>query len=80
VIYFYKVIIQLKIKQRSLTMSSINSKLKSIDRNTLWDRAYHSLRTALLAGRFVPGERIVLRKVADDLEISLTQSRMPVNA
>ena len=78
-IYFYKVIIQLKIKQRSLTMSIINSKLKSIDRNTLWDRAYHSLRTALLAGRFVPGERIVLRKVADDLGISLTPVRDAVN-
>ena len=59
--------------------NKINTKLKSIDRDTLWDRAYFSLKTALLAGRFEPGERIVLRKVADDLGISLTPVRDAVN-
>ena len=54
-------------------------KLSLIDRDTLWDRAYNSLRVALLAGRFVPGERIVLRKIADDLGISLTPVRDAVN-
>jgi DNA-binding GntR family transcriptional regulator len=55
------------------------AKLKSIDRDTLWDRAYHALKTALLAGRFAPGERIVLRTIANDLGISLTPVRDAVN-
>ena len=54
-------------------------RLKSIERSTLWDRAYVSLKSALLAGRFAPGERVVLRQVADDLGISLTPVRDAVN-
>lgn len=54
-------------------------RLKSIQRSTLWDRAYASLKSALLAGRFAPGERVVLRQVADDLGISLTPVRDAVN-
>ncbi len=54
-------------------------RLLPIDRATLWDRAYASLKTALLAGRFAPGERLVLRDVADDLGISLTPVRDAVN-
>lgn len=54
-------------------------RLQPLDRATLWDRAYSSLRTALFAGRFAPGERIVLRDVADDLGISLTPVRDAVN-
>lgn len=53
--------------------------MSPIRRDTLWDRAYESLRTALLAGRFAPGERVVLRQVADDLGISLTPVRDAVN-
>jgi len=54
-------------------------RLESIEHSTLWDRAYSSLRAAVLAGRFAPGERVVLRKVADDLGISLTPVRDAVN-
>ena len=54
-------------------------RLKSIERSTLWERAYIALKSALLAGRFAPGERVVLRQVADDLGISLTPVRDAVN-
>lgn len=54
-------------------------RLKSIRRSTLWDGAYAALKSALLAGRYVPGERVVLRQVADDLGISLTPVRDAVN-
>ena len=54
-------------------------RLESIEHSTLWDQAYSSLRAAVLAGRFAPGERVVLRKVADDLGISLTPVRDAVN-
>lgn len=53
--------------------------LKLINKDTLWDKAYLSLRNALLAGKFVPGERIILRKVAQDLGISLTPVRDAIN-
>lgn len=55
------------------------ARLQPIDRDTLWDRAYASLKSALLAGRFPPGARIVLRDVADDLGISPTPVRDAVN-
>ncbi|VGO11357.1 Transcriptional regulator, GntR family [plant metagenome] len=56
-----------------------DSRLKPIDRQTLWDRAYAELRNALLAGRFAPGERILLREIAAELGISLTPVRDAVN-
>lgn len=55
------------------------NRLKPIDRQTLWDRAYGEIRHALLAGRFAPGERILLREVAAELGISLTPVRDAVN-
>ena len=54
-------------------------RLDPLERDTLWDRAYAALKAALLAGRFAPGERVVLRQVADDLGISLTPVRDAVN-
>ncbi|QWD91661.1 GntR family transcriptional regulator [Polynucleobacter sp. MWH-Braz-FAM2G] len=61
-------------------MPSISkSGLKQIKKDTLWDKAYFSLRSALLGGKFVPGERIILRKVAQDLGISLTPVRDAIN-
>ena len=61
-------------------MQSISkSGLKQINKDTLWDKAYFSLKSALLAGKFVPGERIILRKVAQDLGISLTPVRDAIN-
>jgi DNA-binding GntR family transcriptional regulator len=53
--------------------------LKPLNKDTLWDKAYLSLRSALLAGKFAPGERIILRKVAQDLGISLTPVRDAIN-
>lgn len=49
------------------------------ERDTLWDRAYVSLRHALFVGGYRPGDRIVLRAVAEDLGISLTPVRDAVN-
>ncbi|MES2631509.1 MAG: GntR family transcriptional regulator [Pseudomonadota bacterium] len=54
-------------------------RLQSIERSTLWDRAYVELKGALMAGRFAPGERLVLRQIADSLGISLTPVRDAVN-
>jgi DNA-binding GntR family transcriptional regulator len=53
--------------------------LKPLNKDTLWDKAYLSLKSALLAGKFAPGERIILRKVAQDLGISLTPVRDAIN-
>jgi DNA-binding GntR family transcriptional regulator len=55
------------------------TRLRPLDRDTLWDRAYAALKAALLGGHFAPGERIVLRNVAEDLGISLTPVRDAVN-
>jgi DNA-binding GntR family transcriptional regulator len=53
--------------------------LEPIEKGALWDRAYSSLKNALLAGRYRPGERILLRSAADALGISLTPVRDAVN-
>lgn len=53
--------------------------LTRLDKLTLWDRAYMELRRALLSGRFRPGQRILLREVAQELGISLTPVRDAVN-
>jgi DNA-binding GntR family transcriptional regulator len=53
--------------------------LKRLDKLTLWDRAYMELRRALLSGRFQPGQRILLREIAQELGISLTPVRDAVN-
>jgi DNA-binding GntR family transcriptional regulator len=60
-------------------MLAKNARLKQINTNTLWDKAYLSLKSALLAGKYAPGERIILRKVAQDLGISLTPVRDAIN-
>lgn len=48
-------------------------------RSPLWDQAYGALRATLMAGRLAPGERILLRDVAEQLGISLTPVRDAVN-
>ena len=53
--------------------------LQPIERRTLWDQAYLTLKAALLEGRYAPGARIILREVADELGISLTPVRDAVN-
>ena len=60
-------------------MSSVLPPLTPLQRNTLWDSAYASLRAALMEGRLAPGQRILLRDVADRLGISLTPVRDAVN-
>jgi DNA-binding GntR family transcriptional regulator len=55
------------------------SRLDPLPRNTLWDSAYAALRAALMEGRLVPGQRLVLRELADQLGISLTPVRDAVN-
>lgn len=54
-------------------------RLPSIARGALWDRVYAALEAALLSGRYAPGERVVLRDVADELGVSLTPVRDAVN-
>lgn len=54
-------------------------RLQVLARDTLWDRAYAALKSALLEGRYAPGDRIILRDVADELGISLTPVRDAVN-
>jgi DNA-binding GntR family transcriptional regulator len=53
--------------------------LRPIDRSALWDRAYEALREELLAGRFMPGQRLPLRDLAARFGISLTPVRDAVN-
>ena len=53
--------------------------MKPVERMPLWDQAYAELRRALLAGRFQPGKRILLRDTAEELGISLTPVRDAVN-
>ncbi|WP_375463934.1 GntR family transcriptional regulator [uncultured Methylobacterium sp.] len=55
------------------------TQLRQVERLPLWDQAYAELRQALLAGRFAPGERILLRDVATELGISPTPVRDAVN-
>ena len=40
-------------------MNVIKPRLKQINKYTLWDKAYISLKSALLAGKYAPGERII---------------------
>ena len=54
-------------------------RLDPIGRDTLWKRVHSALKSALLAGRFFPGQRIILREIADELGTSLTPVRDAVN-
>jgi DNA-binding GntR family transcriptional regulator len=49
--------------------------LLRLDRETLNDRAYASLRQSLMSGKFSPGEVLVIRKLAESLGISTTPIR-----
>ena len=46
-----------------------------VERETLWDQVYAQLRDALLAGKYEPGGRMVLRELADSLGTSITPVR-----
>lgn len=54
-------------------------RLPLLAREPLWDRVYAALESALLSGRYAPGDRVVLRDVADELGVSLTPVRDAVN-
>lgn len=53
--------------------------MEALDYTPLWDKAYAALRSAILEGRFSPGDRLLLREVAAKLQISLTPVRDAVN-
>ena len=52
----------------------MNSEIEPIDRSTLHDRVYDSLKRALMSGAFLPGETLTLRSLAK----STGTSAMPV--
>ncbi len=57
-------------------MSKALQRIRPLERNeTLAGRAHDELRTAIMAGRFRPGEKLTIRAVAAALEISLTPAR-----
>jgi DNA-binding GntR family transcriptional regulator len=49
--------------------------LMPVTKDSLTQKAYDRIRTALMAGQFVPGQRLVLRRVAAELGISPTPVR-----
>jgi DNA-binding GntR family transcriptional regulator len=53
--------------------------LKPAQRSTLWDHAYSELKKALRVGRFRPGQRLLLRDIAIELNISPTPVRDAIN-
>ena len=53
--------------------------LKPAQRLTLWDQAYSELKKALLVGKFQPGQRLLLRDLAVELNISPTPVRDAIN-
>lgn len=53
-----------------------DGRIHKISRETLHDRAYHELRSAIMAGRFAPGERLTVRGIAEELGVSA----MPVRS
>ncbi|MCW6511978.1 GntR family transcriptional regulator [Lichenifustis flavocetrariae] len=46
-----------------------------LERETLNDRAYDALKHGLISGQFVPGQALVIRKLAETLGISTTPIR-----
>ena len=49
--------------------------LRPVTKDSLTGKAYDAIRTALMAGQFVPGQRLVLRRLAAELGISPTPVR-----
>lgn len=57
-------------------MSDALNQFRPVERSeTLADRVYGELRTAIMAGRFRPGEKLTIRAVAKALDVSLTPAR-----
>jgi len=54
------------------------TRIRPIESQNLGQRAYSELRNALVEGHFRPGERIRLRDLADEMEISVTPVREAV--
>ena len=53
--------------------------LQPVEREPLGDQVFAQIREALFAGRFEPGQRLVLRDLADSLGISITPVRDALN-
>jgi len=56
----------------------VASKVRPVERENLGQKAYWELREALLEGRFLPGDRIRLRDLAEEMGISVTPVREAV--
>jgi DNA-binding GntR family transcriptional regulator len=55
---------------RRVTKGSGSGRLRRIDQVSLSEIAYRAIRESILAGRFAMGERVVEKRVAEELEIS----------
>jgi DNA-binding GntR family transcriptional regulator len=56
----------------------VPSRVRPVERENLGQKAYWELREALLEGRFLPGDRIRLRNLAEEMGISVTPVREAV--
>ena len=56
----------------------MSQRLKPIENENLGQRAYQALRSALIDGRYHPGDRLRLRDLADELGVSVTPVREAV--
>jgi DNA-binding GntR family transcriptional regulator len=56
-----------------------NAGLQRVEREPLGDQVLTQIRDALFAGRFEPGQRLVLRDLAESLGISITPVRDALN-
>ncbi|MBM3550041.1 MAG: GntR family transcriptional regulator [Alphaproteobacteria bacterium] len=59
---------------------TISAKLEPIENRTLRERVRQELKTALMAGRFVPGETVTVRSVAEALGTSPMPVREAIHA
>lgn len=59
--------------------TQVGNTLQKLEREPLGDQVYAQMRDALFAGRFEPGQRLVLRDLAESLGISITPVRDALN-
>ncbi|RMC35631.1 GntR family transcriptional regulator [Paracoccus alkanivorans] len=63
------------IKERGVSPSKSEDWAQPIERENLSDRAYLSIRSALMRGQLKPGERMLLRPMSERFGISMTPMR-----
>lgn len=61
------------------TTTQAHPTLQRVEREPLGDQVFSQIRDALFAGRFEPGQRLVLRDLAESLGISITPVRDALN-